>query len=161
MKKSKMLVSLLMALALLTALVGCQSKTEYSASIPLKDIAYNIQESQEFSMMGEQTDSEFLKEAHNIDTTLYKEYFILMPMRASTTTIAIMEANNAEDIDAIEQQWKAYQENLVKTFEQYMVEERDMAKKGQFIKRGNYAMFIIAPDVEEAIKMFEKNILTK
>lgn len=161
MKRLKMIASLLVVLGVVTAFTGCQSKTKYSASIPLQEIVDEIEQSQEFSMMGEQTDVAFLNEAYGIDATLYKDYFILTPMRASTTTIAVIEANNEEDMDKIEQQWKAYQENLVKTFEQYMVEERDMAQKGQFVKRGKYGMFIIAPNVEDATAIFEKHIVQK
>ena len=61
-------------------------------------------------------------------------------------------------MEDVETALKAHLDNLIKTFETYLPEAYEMAKKGQIVQRGDYVMLVVSPDNDKAIELFEAAI---
>ncbi len=159
MKRNQSIFSAFLAvLALLLILGGCAAQPpRYSCSMTVEELSGQIRSSISFGMMFEQPASD-LEAATGLKASYFSEVAAYMPSRVGSDTLIIGKLADDARMEDVETALKAHLDNLIKTFETYLPEAYEMAKKGQIVQRGDYVMLVVSPDNDKAIELFEAAI---
>ena len=159
MKRNQSIFSACLAvLALLIILGGCAAKPpRYSCSTTLEELSGQIRSSVSFGMMMAQP-ADGLEALTGVKGELFSEVSAYLPMRIGSDTLIIGKLADSARMEEAETALQAHLDNLVKTFETYLPDAYELAKKGRVVQRGDYVMLVVSPDNDKAVELFEAAI---
>lgn len=100
-------------------------------------------------------DSDMMKDAYAIDSSLLEEYSIRFPMmNIKATEIAIFKVKKEKDIDAVKEGIEKRAGTIQKQFETYLPDQYENAKNYKVVTNGNYVLFIISESADDLEKAF-------
>ncbi len=145
-------------LCLLLMMAGCAPKEpQYGCSMTMVELADQIRSFVSFGMMfGQPADG--LEAATGIKSEHFAEVAAYLPSRVGSDTLIIGKLAEGVSMQEAETEFKTHLDNLIKTFETYLPEAYEMAKKGQVVTKGDYIMLVVSPDNDKAIELFEAAI---
>lgn len=103
-------------------------------------------------------EEDMIEDWYYLDPELLADYDIHLPMfNISTNEVAILKANDVNDIPVIEEALAQRALDVQKSFENYLPDQYENAKNYKVIVNGHYVLFVIdEPDVVDVfIQMFE------
>ena len=90
--------------------------------------------------------------------SMLEEYDNSEPPNVSATILYIAKVKDAKDLPAVKTAFEKRLSLIQQSFEQYLPDQYDLAKKGQVVTEGNYIMLAIAQDTDQAVEAF-RNVL--
>lgn len=123
-------------------------------AVATKDIADKLKEGLDLpSTMA--LDEERAKEAYGLDTNLLSEYTIYVAMmNVKSDEIAIFKVKDSKDIAKVKESIAKRQEQLTKTWQQYLPDQYEKVQNHIIIEKGNYVMYCISDNQEKAEEIF-------
>lgn len=168
-------LSVLMALSIVT-FTGCAAKdtggetttapttttqpetTTQAKNVSVADLAEKVKSaSTQITTM--EMEEDIAKDFYNLDLSLLEEYsFNIAMMNVKCDEISIAKVKDAKDIETVKKAMEYRYENIMKTWEMYLPDQLEIAKKGKIVAEGNYVMLIVAEGVEDGIKTFQDEL---
>lgn len=167
----KKIICLVVVVMSVFAVVGCSTKEAQVVNVPVKDIISNIEnEVETISQLMEidlkdeempQINKDIAK-AYNINGEDIEEGIIKCPMiNLTVDEIAVLKVTDESKIPAIEEALKQHVEVVLKSFENYMPENYEVAKNYILKSNGNYVFFVISQDAEKIEEIFDDSFAAK
>ena len=162
----KKLISLtLCAILSVSMFAGCEKAKDTvddavdDVSIAVKDIWGSIEEAigaDNLSQGVELSDQELL-DMYGIKAEDLEEYYVRTPamnVHAEEFFVAKVKEGKMEDVKAGIEKRKA---DLDTTWKQYLPEQYEYVKNAQVVEKGNYIMFVVSANADQAVKSFNSN----
>ena len=127
---------------------------------PLMKLAKSIQETAGMGAGMKSTPAEleeFYGEALGFKAEYMTEGVVFLPMMISPDTLAIGKAAEGK-IDALKECFEAFRKTQEETFSWYLSDNLPKVENAQFVTEGEWFMFLIGENVDEAVKTFHEAV---
>lgn len=120
---------------------------------PIIKLGYSIVETVDLPSM--RNPDKDLESFFGLKSENYTEVASFLPMMNVKSTSLFIAKVAQGKMSAAKTELTAYHENLKGNFEQYLVDQYELAKNGKIITEGEYILFVISEDNDKAIEMFK------
>lgn len=155
--KSKLIYTIVSIVGILAIATACAAPAATEKNIPVSDIVAAVKTEDQFAMSFE-IDEAYITQMTGLDFSMLEEYDISEPPNVSATILYIAKVKDAKDLPAVKTAFEKRLSLIQQSFEQYLPDQYDLAKKGQVVTEGNYIMLAIAQDTDQAVEAF-RNVL--
>ena len=146
------------ALAFAACSAGAPSDADLAASKPVEEIAQEVLAAVTEAMTMRDENLESIKEYYGYELDKYASYVMYNPMIVNADTVHIVEVTDIADIEAAKAELEANRARVENNFSQYLPGPYEMAKQGEIVSKGRYAMLIISPNNAAGIEIFNNSI---
>ncbi|MFV0274692.1 MAG: DUF4358 domain-containing protein [Bacilli bacterium] len=139
-------------------LVGCTSK---NIVIDLDAVDREIKETEELFGALVKPSKDNLKTYYNIDTTLFEEYSINLPMMNTQANMYMIVKPKKGKEDEVEKMLDDYIYSVEDTFKTYLVDQAKLADNALEEDEGDYMIYIISLNNQDVYNIIKKHITKK
>lgn len=101
-------------------------------------------------------DDQMLKDMYYLDPSILAEYAVQAPMvNIKTNELGIFRLKDQKDLDALKEGIEKRAKDIQKSFESYLPDQYENAKKFRIVTEGEYVFFIISESADELEAYFK------